>query len=517
MPLRAGTIGLGVALVAVYVVEVALGGGKFLEVAPGLLSRLGGNLPRVTRDGAEYWRLLTAAYLHGGLLHVAMNVYALVIIGSAVEYVLGAGWMYGAFVLSGITGSIVSSVGNKPNVVAIGASGGIFGLIAMAATLAFLAPRETGFNRAALVQWLVFGLAVGMAGGIDNWGHLGGIIGGALAAFAVAAVRKKPKVLRAAGRSLAALGLLVSVAAAVMAARAYAAPLIVYDDRQQADLLALSDALKKSDEAAALRIGSRMAERHPEDPIGRYFAGKAAQSARDWPASLEHLRFALAAAVAPAPARGVPVESWEFVREAVLSIRYDIFYSLEELGDREATRAARDEFCAVATGAPADKRRDVEADFERVCVLGYDRSYDDDLGTLVDALNARDSEKASRLGADIGRRYPHDTQAQYFAGKAEALSGRCDAALARYRFALEAPGPKAHAASKEFAVKQRLNVRLAVVICLQSGAPRADFRRAVDELCADAAGASDEQKQPVTEALGQLCTPRGGATGAAGP
>jgi rhomboid protease GluP len=134
------------------------------------------------------------------------------------ERSLGAGWMLTGFMVSAVLGNVVSALGNPPGVVAIGASGGVLGLVAMAAALTWFAPRLTGFSKSILVQWLVFALAVGFVAGFDNWGHIGGAIGGAACAGAAALLKDRRDALRLAGLVGGALGLLAAVLGLVLAA-----------------------------------------------------------------------------------------------------------------------------------------------------------------------------------------------------------------------------------------------------------------------------------------------------------
>jgi len=213
----AATSALAIALGVIFLAELIAAPSSVMSIGASELSRMGGNAPILTRDHREVWRLISAVYLHGGLLHVLFNVYALYIIGTVVELTLGAGWMMSCFVLSGVTGGIVSVIGNRENVVSIGASGGIFGLIAMAAALTWLTPNETRFPREQLIQWILFGLVLGVVGGFDNWGHIGGILGGVLMALGVASLKANPKMRANVGRVAGVLAVVVSVAAIVIA------------------------------------------------------------------------------------------------------------------------------------------------------------------------------------------------------------------------------------------------------------------------------------------------------------
>jgi rhomboid protease GluP len=217
------TIALCVVFGVVFLIESYVDGGGLWNITPRTLGELGGNAPVLTLGQGELWRLVTAALMHGGLLHIAFNTYAMLIIGSAIERTLGPGWVLGPFAFSGITGSALSAYANPSNVVAIGASGGIFGLVAMAAAISYLAPRLAGFSRSVLVQWLVFALALGVVAGFDNWGHAGGIVGGGLCALVAAALKQQPMIVRKIGMAGGAVGVIVMVVSVVFAVRSYLA------------------------------------------------------------------------------------------------------------------------------------------------------------------------------------------------------------------------------------------------------------------------------------------------------
>lgn len=214
------TIALCVVFGIVYLLESYVDGGGLLNISTDTLTYLGGNKPLLTLGQGEYWRMMTATLMHGGLLHIGFNTYAMVIIGSAIEKTMGPGWVVGPFVFSGITGSMLSAFGIPANVVSIGASGGIFGLVAMAAVISFLAPRLAGFARNVLVQWLIFALAIGFVAGFDNWGHIGGIVGGAVCGLVAVALKSRPDVVRKLGWAGGAVGVLVMVVGVGMGAQA---------------------------------------------------------------------------------------------------------------------------------------------------------------------------------------------------------------------------------------------------------------------------------------------------------
>ena len=218
-PQRYGTVTTAICVVfgVVYLVECYVGGGALWDISPQVLIGLGGNLSILSLGQGQYWRLFVSALLHGGLLHVAFNTYAMLIIGSAIEKKLNAGWTVGAFVFSGMIGSLLSAYASRANVVAIGASGGIVGLVAMAAALSYLAPRLVWFSRNVLVQWLVFSVVIGLVPGVDFWGHIGGIAGGALCALVAAACKRQPEVVRKIGLVVGAVGLIVAAGSVLLA------------------------------------------------------------------------------------------------------------------------------------------------------------------------------------------------------------------------------------------------------------------------------------------------------------
>lgn len=139
----------------------------------------------------QYWRLFTAMFLHVGVMHLLFNSYALYIYGPIAEKLYGKIRFAVIYVLSGMMGSLFSYL-FSPNPAA-GASGAIFGL--MGSLLYFRKRNRTLFKRVFGPRLfiiiginLLFGF---IQPGIDNWGHIGGLIGGFLAANAVGLYRER--------------------------------------------------------------------------------------------------------------------------------------------------------------------------------------------------------------------------------------------------------------------------------------------------------------------------------------
>lgn len=130
----------------------------------------------------EYWRLFTAIFIHSGFLHIGFNAYALYILGRDVERFSGALRFTVLFLLAGLSGSIFSLIFNPSP--SVGASGAIFGLIGALAVFLYRHRQLFGERGRRNLQNIVIialiNLAIGLQGNIDNWAHLGGLVGGLL-------------------------------------------------------------------------------------------------------------------------------------------------------------------------------------------------------------------------------------------------------------------------------------------------------------------------------------------------
>jgi rhomboid protease GluP len=133
----------------------------------------------------EAWRLVTPIFLHANLLHIGVNMYSLWAIGPAVERFFGQARFLTAYLLSGICGVLLSLV-MSPNA-SVGASGAIFGLLGALATFLYLHRATFGQLGATQLRQLVMvaliNLGLGLMPGIDNWGHVGGLLAGVVLAW----------------------------------------------------------------------------------------------------------------------------------------------------------------------------------------------------------------------------------------------------------------------------------------------------------------------------------------------
>jgi membrane associated rhomboid family serine protease len=157
------------------------------------LLELGAMIPGLVAQG-EWWRLITATFLHVGVLHLALNAFGLFIFGSLVEGALGTIRFLALYLVTGFAASAVSFAFGAPGVAAVGASGAVFGLLG--AWLAYNLRRRSLSLARANIQWalmlvglnLAFGLAVP---GIDNLAHIGGLVAGVLAGFTAEGVGRR--------------------------------------------------------------------------------------------------------------------------------------------------------------------------------------------------------------------------------------------------------------------------------------------------------------------------------------
>ncbi len=148
----------------------------------------GANYGPLVADG-DLWRLVTSIFLHGGLLHLLLNAYALFFLGRNLEAFYGAWSLFVLFLGSGVAGSIASAA--LSHNISVGASGGIFGLLGASLVFAFrhrglLPKRVVTIMGTALVPWVVLNLVTGyFLPVVDIHAHWGGLVGGALLAFVI--------------------------------------------------------------------------------------------------------------------------------------------------------------------------------------------------------------------------------------------------------------------------------------------------------------------------------------------
>jgi rhomboid protease GluP len=143
-----------------------------------VLFRMGANLPGDLFNG-EWWRLVTAMFLHGGLIHIGLNMMVLLDIGPNVEQVYGSPRYLFLYVVTGVAGFAVSSLLGH---FSVGASGALMGLIGL---MIAITTRRGGaamrMLRGRLLMWVASVFVIGfMLPAVDNAAHLGGLLAGFL-------------------------------------------------------------------------------------------------------------------------------------------------------------------------------------------------------------------------------------------------------------------------------------------------------------------------------------------------
>lgn len=172
------TWAVGAANVAVFLLEEAAGGSQRIDV---LLS-LGAQATPLLEAG-QWWRMVTATFLHIGVIHLAANLWALALFGPLLERLLGSSRYAATYLASGIAGSAASALFGPEGAVSAGASGAIFGLLGGFAVVG-LRLRENPVGQAWLRQavvLVVLNVALGLSvPQIGLEAHLGGLAGGAV-------------------------------------------------------------------------------------------------------------------------------------------------------------------------------------------------------------------------------------------------------------------------------------------------------------------------------------------------
>ena len=165
------------------------GGGGFGDPTLQTLVDFGAKYAPYIIGRGEWWRLITAAFLHGGLLHILMNSWVLFDLGAQVEEIYGTARYLVFYFVSTITGFYASYYW-LPTSPSVGASAAICGLLGAMIALGMRERSTYGSDmRGMYIKWVLYTLAFGLFGNlfgmaIDNAAHLGGLAGGFIVAYA---------------------------------------------------------------------------------------------------------------------------------------------------------------------------------------------------------------------------------------------------------------------------------------------------------------------------------------------
>lgn len=156
----------------------------------------------------EYYRLITAMFLHYGLIHLLMNMWALWVLGRSLEATLGPVRFLALYLVAGLGGNVAAYVFTAPNSQTAGASTAVFGLFAAL----FIIMRRLGRDTSSVIPILVINLVFTFAvPGISIAGHLGGLVFGAIVALVMAyAPRSRRALVQTVGTAIVVVGLIVA-------------------------------------------------------------------------------------------------------------------------------------------------------------------------------------------------------------------------------------------------------------------------------------------------------------------
>ena len=185
------TISLIIINVIVFALMYLIGNGSLNTQT---LINFGANYLPLTKSG-EYYRLLTSAFLHIGIIHLALNMYSLFVVGTSIEYFYGKIKYLLIYLYSALIGSLFTVILSSNNTVAAGASGAIFGLLG---AMLYFGYHYRGYIGNSIISQIVPVVLINLffgfiTPGIGNAAHIGGLIGGYIISMAVGFDNDKDK------------------------------------------------------------------------------------------------------------------------------------------------------------------------------------------------------------------------------------------------------------------------------------------------------------------------------------
>ncbi len=171
--------------VLVYLAQLATAGAVTWQGTPFDLPEFyGARINELIRAG-QLWRFITPVLLHASIPHIGFNMYALIIFGPGLERNFGHWRFLALYLLGGFAGNVMSFLLSSGY--SVGASTAIFGMVAAEGVFLYQNRRLFGNRFRSAIGNIIFivavNLALGLTPGIDNWGHVGGLIGGLIFAW----------------------------------------------------------------------------------------------------------------------------------------------------------------------------------------------------------------------------------------------------------------------------------------------------------------------------------------------
>ena len=190
-----------IAITVLIFILMAVNGAGIFEANGYVHRKWGSNYGPLTLTG-DWWRLITNVFIHFGIIHLALNMYCLYIVGVYLEPMLGKQKYIAAYFCTGVLASLVSLWWHKEGVNSAGASGAIFGLygLFLALLTTKLIPQKVRkVQLQSIGIFVVYNLIYGMKGGVDNAAHIGGLISGFIIGYLyVISIKKEKQDLKAA-------------------------------------------------------------------------------------------------------------------------------------------------------------------------------------------------------------------------------------------------------------------------------------------------------------------------------
>jgi rhomboid protease GluP len=130
----------------------------------------------------QFWRLFTPMLLHGSIMHIGFNMYALYLFGRRLERYFGHWRFFVLYIISGFAGNVISMMFTESP--SLGASTAIFGLLGAQGVFIYqnraLFGNQTRQALQSIILVAFINLMIGLSPGIDNWGHIGGLVAGVI-------------------------------------------------------------------------------------------------------------------------------------------------------------------------------------------------------------------------------------------------------------------------------------------------------------------------------------------------
>jgi rhomboid protease GluP len=285
-------------LFAVFAAEIVYGIGPAADLLQPTIATLvafGGLSKDLVAKSDEWYRLLSAPFLHANAAHLAMNSFALFVAGRTMERLIGRAWFGALYAVGALTGSLLSLELNPPSIVGVGASGAIMSLFAAMLVVSMHFP--SGPVRSALRSNAVYvlipsllPLANGLQGGkVDYAAHFGGALGGVAVGLLMLAIWPRSETTP----RLRPLAAVIALAGAV--GLAYPVMSILQNYEAAAFTTQLIPAEKYPNSAAEMRArASQLIAQYPRDPRPRFTRAAALLDARDFAGAEREARAALA-------------------------------------------------------------------------------------------------------------------------------------------------------------------------------------------------------------------------------